>query len=162
MTLTPLRLVLLGLVLAAMSSAGCVDADTAPSGRRTPAEGTCFVDDDCGDPALCFDVECRRLPACYDGLPECTDACAGVCADATHSVYCLVDDDCDEEFHCRIDERFCLEDRRPDPVAACVGWCVPGCFLIETYAVDPVSQGCFPFGDSCTPPGFSRPAAPCP
>jgi hypothetical protein len=119
-------------------------------------DGECYEDADCRD-SVCFDISCRRDPGCLDSdaATECPVDCEGGCADPNVVGYCESDVECDADFRCRTDDRFCVRDRR-DPVGNCVGWCVPVCFDTTGFAVfEPGTDKCFVFGDSCPPPGFS-------
>jgi len=115
----------------------------------------CFVDGDCEQGKLCFDVGCLRPPPCRSGNDaDCVTECVGECANPSAIDYCRTDSDCGEdEPICRRDPRFCLEDRRtsePD----CIGWCTGPCFQGVISILDPSNGLCYIYPDSCKPPGF--------
>ena len=141
-------------------SYGCPETATevdAGCAEDCLATGFCYEDDDCDSGSLCFNVRCRRDTGCTDSdeSTACPDECIGVCGNLAAAPYCLAENECADGFSCRIDDRFCLHDRRTEE-GACVGWCVPACFGGVTAAVDPETGTCFDFSDSCTPPGFSQ------
>lgn len=118
----------------------------------------CVEDDQCGGLGVCLDISCRRDPGCRDDDVEtpCESPCPGRCVDPGLLGYCTADDECPPEHHCRtrLPDGVCLADRRVDSDGACVGYCVPGCFEVETPKQDPSTGRCITFPDSCTPPGF--------
>ena len=118
----------------------------------------CSRDEDCGDQGVCYDITCRRDPACSDDDVEtpCDSPCRGRCFDPASLGYCTSDDDCPEDEACNaaFPEGVCLVDRRPDSDGSCVGLCGGGCSPTPRAAQDPATGECFQFADSCAPAGF--------
>lgn len=113
--------------------------------------GLCQADEQCATGERCA-VE---LDICMQNPDDPTGGCWSQCvpAEPTASALCLADGDCGGTATCRFHPDVCLDD--PNSAAlVCSGWCAEQCLTVETRALDPVTQRCVTFSDSCVPPGF--------
>lgn len=122
--------------------------------------GTCVAT---GEPSLCReDAQCAAGERCATELDVClqnpddpTGGCWSQCVPVAPAAgaLCLEAGDCGPNASCRFHPDVCLDD--PNSTAlVCSGWCVEECLQVETTALDPQTQRCVTFSDSCIPPGF--------
>ena len=122
--------------------------------------GTCVAT---GVPSLCQnDQQCAAGERCATELDVClqnpddpTGGCWSQCValPVEQGALCLGDGDCGATATCRFHPDVCLDDPNLDALV-CSGWCVEECLAVETPALDPLSQRCVTFADSCIPPGW--------
>ncbi|MBI1947667.1 MAG: hypothetical protein HYS27_18410 [Deltaproteobacteria bacterium] len=113
--------------------------------------GLCQTDDQCAPGERCA----IELDVCLQNPDDATGGCWSQCvpADPAPGALCLADGDCGVTGTCRFHPDVCLDD--PSSAAlVCSGWCVEECLTVETRALDPATQRCVTFADSCVPPGF--------
>jgi len=113
----------------------------------------CRNDDDCDAGTVCY----FSSAACMDDdeTTVCDDM--GKCADPDTAHYCASDDDCDGGA-CITDDRFCVKDRRDNPLPGCAGWCSRSCIGGDANGVDPETGICWEMLSDCSsPPGFLPP-----
>jgi hypothetical protein len=110
----------------------------------------CHTDQDCAVGDRCA----TELDVCLQNPNDPTGACWSQCVapPPTASTLCLADADCGTGT-CRFHPDVCLDDPNIDALV-CSGWCVENCLAVETSALDPATQRCVTFADSCVPPGW--------
>lgn len=126
-------------------------------GTCTPLRQTtlCQEDAQCAEGERCA----TELDVCLQNPDDPTGACWSQCVPlpVEQGALCLEDGDCANASGaagtCRFHPDVCLDDPNSDALV-CSGWCVEACMEVETPALDPETQRCVVFPDSCVPPGF--------